>query len=123
MTTSFTEIDAQEVKNSFPEFYYEGGKFFEIIHKGKPFGIIGMTDIGVGYCNLGFYIHPELRNSMSKELILDIADFPCQLGFKVCLFMTLKTSILKLLHRMQRYGIKYCGKSFEYFCYYKEYEV
>ena len=121
--TTFTEIEEQEVRERFPAFYYEGGQFFEIIYQEKQFGIIGMTDIGFGYGNLGFYIHPEGRNNMRKNFILDIISFPRQLGYKVCLFMTIKQSIIKLLNRMGKYGINYCGRSFEYFCYYKEYGV
>jgi hypothetical protein len=117
----FIPLAAQDAQERFAAFSYEGGLFFEIVQEGRPLGLIGITDVGHGFCNLGLYVPPEDRHKIGKEFVLHVIDFPFQVGFKVCLYMTLKESLIKLLKSLHPYGIRGCGTSEGYACFYKEY--
>ena len=110
MTTYFTEIDAWEVKESFPEFYHEVGRFFEIIHKEQPLGFVAIGKINRENCVLGLFIFKEYRNELTKGVVLSILNFPKKLDFKRCFITTVKNSIIKLLKMMKNQGINDLGR-------------
>ncbi len=108
MDTCFTEIDASEVKDGFPKFYDERGRFFDIIHTGYPIGFVGIRPLGLKNCEdceLEVFIFKHYRNSLSKGTVLATLDLPKPLGFKKCWMKTTRRTVVKLLNSMGKYGI------------------
>jgi hypothetical protein len=105
MNTTFTEINGQEVKEAFPEFYHETGRFFEIIHKEQPMGFVAIGKLNAEDCVLGLFVFQEYRNALSKSFVFSVLDLPGRLNFKRCVMMTTKKTILKLFRKMRKYGI------------------
>ncbi len=106
MTPRFDEIDKKEIQESFPEFYHERGRFFEIIHKEQPIGFLAIGKIDRESCVLGLFIFREYRNGLTKGIVLSILTFPKALGFQRCFITTSKRRIIKVLSMMRKYGMK-----------------
>ncbi len=103
--TSFTEIDGQEVKDSFPEFYHEAGRFFEIIHKEQPIGFVGVRPLSDKGCEIEVFIFSHYRNALTKGIVLGTLDFPKSLGFQRCWITTARKTLVKLFNSMKKYSI------------------
>jgi hypothetical protein len=109
MTPRFDEIDKKEIQESFPEFYHERGRFFEIIHKEQPIGFLAIGKIDRDDSVLGLFIFKEYRNGLTKGIVLSLLTFPKELGFQRCFITTSKQRIIKVLGMMNKYGVKDLG--------------
>jgi hypothetical protein len=109
MNTTFTEIDAWEVKNSFPEFYHEAGRFFEIVHKEQPIGFVGVRPLLDKGCEMEVFIFSPYRNALTKGIVLSTLDFPKSLSFQRCWIITTRRTLVKLFNSMKKYSIFHRG--------------
>jgi hypothetical protein len=113
MRTLFNEIDGEDVYQAFPQFYDKQGRFFEIVHKGKEIGFVGIRPLPLvetfwslfpEECELEVYIFSSYRNSLTKGLVFAVLDFPKTLGFTQSVMTTTRPGLLKLLHFLIKTG-------------------
>lgn len=79
---TFTEFDKHEMYQSFPEFYDEAGRFFEIMKGETSIGFIGVRPLTREGGELELYISPDYRRSLTRDFVFHLMDFPKTLGYQ-----------------------------------------
>lgn len=104
MTFSFHEISSFEIKQAFPDFWDENGRFFEILKQEKCIGFLGIRPIDQKSVELEVYINPDHRRYITKQLAFTIMDFPKQLGFEKIYMLPEHVSVRNFFDFIEKNG-------------------
>ena len=100
----FHEISSLEIKQSFPDFFDENGRFFEILKQEKCIGFLGIRPIDQKSVELEVYINPDHRRYITKQLAFTIMDFPKQLGFEKIYMLPEHNSVRHFFDFLEKSG-------------------
>lgn len=107
MTFSFHEISSFEIKQAFPDFFDENGRFFEILRQEKCIGFVGIRPLNQKVVELEVYINPTHRRYISKQLAFLVMDFPKQLGYRKIYMFPEHLSIRRFFDFLEKKCILY----------------
>ena len=104
MVFSFHEIASFEVERTFPDFFDENGRFFEILKQEKSIGFIGIRSIDQKSVELEVYINPDHRRYITKQFTFLVMDFPKQLGFEKTYMLPEHNSVRHFFDFLEKNG-------------------
>lgn len=100
----FTELSANDVKQSFPDFFDKNGRFFEILKQEKCIGFVGIRSIDQKSVELEVYINPDHRRYITKQFAFLVMDFPKQLGFEKTYMLPEHNSVRHFFDFLEKNG-------------------
>lgn len=82
--------------------------FFEICTKDGVIGFLGIREVlNKSSCEIEVFVFKIYRNNITKGIVLNVLDFPKELGFSKIIMTTSKKSVYNLLKSMGRYKVEY----------------
>jgi hypothetical protein len=100
----FTELAGNEIKQFFPDFFDENGRFFEILKQEKCIGFIGIRSIDQKSVELEVYINLDYRRYITKQFAFLVMDFPKQLGFEKTYMLPEHNSVRHFFDFLEKSG-------------------